>query len=372
MARSCFLIRKIIFWTINTENKELCRPYFPITNNKSIDKKDKKEEKPKEEKKKGEENKDTDVKETKGKKNYLKRNVQSSYTQSTFLYQSEMAITATSIGEIIVWDVCPALCKEGEAETDRRKIKTVELNKSNKKVASERDKISVLINYETYIVIGSGDGSINFYSYDFIIVRWFDNKCWLVTSISFDMSDDLLEMEEEEQFDADNKEEKIKFRSIPFIVSDVSASIKRFYDKDSQMIGEVDNVIEIEEIYKGIDTNITSISVHPSQNYIAYATDGISKFAKNPKHKSSEGLVKEKRFEPKPMVCIIYFPKHMGVMKEEQRKGEIDKYFREFSSIPNVIEYSPNGIHLCVGFDDGEIFVFPDKDLSEPKPVVYI
>lgn len=85
-----------------------------------------------------------------------------------------MAITATTTGSIIVWDVCEALCDEGDVITDRRKIKTVELLKYNKKDYSDKDIISYLINYEQYIIIGSGDGAVKFYDYKFIIVRWFD------------------------------------------------------------------------------------------------------------------------------------------------------------------------------------------------------
>ena len=52
------------------------------------------------------------------------------FTQSIFLRDNQKgntAITGTTAGYIIVWDVCEALCKEDEVKTDRRKIKTVDL-----------------------------------------------------------------------------------------------------------------------------------------------------------------------------------------------------------------------------------------------------
>ena len=50
------------------------------------------------------------------------------FTQSIFLHNNQKgntAITGTTAGYIIVWDVCEALCKEDEVKTDRRKIKKV-------------------------------------------------------------------------------------------------------------------------------------------------------------------------------------------------------------------------------------------------------
>ena len=58
------------------------------------------------------------------KKNCRKKNTQT-FSQSIFLRDNQkgnIAITGTIMGYIIVWDVCKALCKEGEVKTDRRKI----------------------------------------------------------------------------------------------------------------------------------------------------------------------------------------------------------------------------------------------------------
>lgn len=139
--------RNILFWNINPTDPSACRPYFPL-------------------KSKG------DKKEGAGSgTNSKQKSVE--YTQSTFLNKATMAVTATTAGYVIVWDICEALCKENEVKTDRRKIKTVQLL-NNKKETSDKDIINFLINYNDYIVIGSGDGAIKFYDYKFIIVRWFE------------------------------------------------------------------------------------------------------------------------------------------------------------------------------------------------------
>jgi len=138
--------KNILFWNINPTDPSACRPYFPL-------------------KSKG------DKKEGGSGANSKGKSVE--YTQSTFLNKATMAVTATTAGYIIVWDICEALCKENEVKTDRRKIKTVQLL-NNKKETSDKDIINFLINYNDYIVIGSGDGAIKFYDYKFIIVRWFE------------------------------------------------------------------------------------------------------------------------------------------------------------------------------------------------------
>ena len=169
------------------------------------------------------------------KKIYEKKNTPT-FTQSIFLRDNtkgNTAITGTTAGYIIVWDVCEALCKEDEVKTDRRKIKTVDLlgkykKDKDKKGPSEKDRINILVNYENYIVIGSGGGTVNFYDYNFIIVRWFENICWMVKSISFDMdyAKDKGGYKTYDEHPIEDSANTSNFRCLPFVISDVSATIK--------------------------------------------------------------------------------------------------------------------------------------------------
>lgn len=324
---------KILFWNINPMNPEACRPYFPIKS--KGDKRVVKDNKEKNEKEKQDKetntNTNTNIKEIKKEEKYSKFNKvkEIEYTQSTFLNGHSMAITATTAGYVIVWDICEALCKEDEVKTDRRKIKTVQLLKYKKDLISDKDIIKCLLNYEKYIVIGSGDGAIKFYEYNFIIVRWFENVSWLVTGISFDMGSSFENMYDE--FDEDgNKIDSVesgsstKFKCIPFITTDISASIKRIYDTKSNFIDYNDENIRYLEIYKGIESNIVSIAIHPKLPLIAVATDGVnSEFKKERKKK--ESIIREKRFEFRPYVQIFPFPDHMKYIKEENKLKEEEK-----------------------------------------------
>jgi len=394
---------KILFWNINPMNPEACRPYFPIKSKgdkRVVKEKDK--EKEKSEKDRESKSKDVHKKEEKDKSSKLSKTREVEYTESTFLNGHSMAITATTAGFVIVWDICEALCKEDEVKTDRRKIKTVQLLKYKKDLFSDKDIIKCLLNYEKYIVIGSGDGAIKFYEYNFIIVRWFENVSWLVTGISFDMGSSFENMMDEYDEDG-NKLDMIesgsstKFKCIPFITTDISASIKRIFDTKGTYIDYNDENIKYLEIYRGIESNVVSMAIHPKLPLIAITTDGVNNEFKKEK-KKKESIIREKKFEFRPYVQIFPFPDHMKYIKEENKMKEDEKMRRRNESnlinkkqkedtysgnaniddikkecnykiyldvIPTVVEFSNNGEFLLVGTSDARILFYDSNDLSK-------
>ena len=270
------------------------------------------------------------------KKIYEKKNTPT-FTQSIFLRDNtkgNTAITGTTAGYIIVWDVCEALCKEDEVKTDRRKIKTVDLlgkykKDKDKKGPSEKDRINILVNYENYIVIGSGGGTVNFYDYNFIIVRWFENICWMVKSISFDM--EYAKVKDYKGFSDERPIEDSantsNFKCLPFIISDVSATIKRVYNEKNEIITYGDENLKYQEIYRGLETEITCIAVSPKLNLIAVGTRGQppKNMIRKKVERRSDSILKEKRFEYRAYVQLFYYPNHMKAIKEENKRREEDE-----------------------------------------------
>jgi len=253
------------------------------------------------------------------------------FTQSIFLHNNQKgntAITGTTAGYIIVWDVCEALCKEDEVKTDRRKIKTVDLlgkyKKDKKGPPPDKDRIEILVNYKNYIVIGTGGGTVNFYDYNFIIVRWFENICWMVRSISFDMEYTRNKNNERDYYLNSLNEDTANtsnFKCAPFIISDVSATVKRIYNNSAdENITYGDETMKYEEIYRGVESEITCIAVHPKLNMIAVGTKG-----KPPKNmirkvegrRGGDSILKEKKFEYRAYVQLFYYPNHMKLIKKE-------------------------------------------------------
>jgi hypothetical protein len=167
----------------------------------------------------------------------------------------------------------------------------------------------------------------------------------------------------------DQKEEESantnKFKCIPFITSDISATIKRVYNTKTQMIDYSDENIKYEEIYRGVESNIMSIALHPHQQMLVFGTDARSIHRKEKVKTGKESIIREKRFEFKPYIQLFHYPDQMKALKEENLKMEeemkkkkktdgkgkehddhnneekyVNPYKRYLDSVPTVIEYS--------------------------------
>jgi hypothetical protein len=158
-----------------------------------------------------------------------------------------------------------------------------------------------------------------------------------------------------------------KFKCIPFIISDISATIKRIYNSKEQMINYSDENIQYEEIYRGVESNITSIALHPHQQMVVFGTDSAS-IHKKPKPKNGkDSIIREKKFEFRPYIQLFNYPDHMKALKEENLRLEeeqmkkkkhegktkekedssvkedekyVNPYKRYLEAVPTVVEYS--------------------------------
>ena len=105
-------------------------------------------------------------------------------TKSVFIPGTEMAVTATKGGDLLVWDKSLILEGIGEAN-EKRLIKIVTLNPS-KYSKSPFVSITMLNTVHNYLVVGNSDGSIRFYDFKFKIVAWFEDlNLNVIKSISF-------------------------------------------------------------------------------------------------------------------------------------------------------------------------------------------
>jgi len=232
----------------------------------------------------------------------------------------------------------------------------------------------------------------------------FKNVCWLVTSISFDLGlskgkDDLFGMEANSKLEEEGKDTTNKFSCIPFITSDISGVIKRISDKNSPMIYVSDQNIEYIEIYRGMESNIKSIAVHPQKQIIALGTDGNSIFKKKKERQFKDSILREKKFEFRSYIQLFYYPDYMKVIMEEneirekenlKRKQEkeeetkkndkdtkknekfepqkrADPYKIYTEHCPTVLEFSNDGNYLMVGLDKGDVLIFSPENLNENR-----
>ncbi|DBA03566.1 TPA: hypothetical protein N0F65_011467 [Lagenidium giganteum] len=123
------------------------------------------------------------------------RQVIGNFTQSIFVPDSKQALTGTEDGDLVLWDALQSdmddmshlVTHGGRAAArmhDRKAVKIVRLAGSSdvhKKVA-----LTHVMDMDGYLVLGSSDGAVRFYDFDFRLVAWFeDMNAGPVTSVSF-------------------------------------------------------------------------------------------------------------------------------------------------------------------------------------------
>ena len=167
------------------------------------------------------------------------------------------------------------------------------------------------------------------------------------------------------------------------------------------MIFVSDQNIEYMEIYRGMESNIKSIAVHPVKQLIALGTDGNSNFKKKKERQVKDTILREKKFEFRSYVQLYYYPDYMKVImeenemreqenqkrkkekEEENKKNDKEKTGKKADNFepqkrpdpykiytehcPTVIEFSNDGHYLMVGFDKGDVLIFSPENLNENR-----
>ncbi|KAG1654648.1 hypothetical protein FOA52_010276 [Chlamydomonas sp. UWO 241] len=90
------------------------------------------------------------------------------FTHSVFVPGGPQALTATSDGDLVVWDEQGVTVQVGTRATDRRAIKLMRIHSS---------PVTVLTTVGDYIVSGGADGFVRFYDPLLRIVAWFEDLC---------------------------------------------------------------------------------------------------------------------------------------------------------------------------------------------------
>jgi WD40 repeat protein len=180
------------------------------------------------------------------------------WTKTVFIPNSFMAVTASNIGVILVWD--KSLIIEGIGEqNEKRLIKIVTLNGNGL-------PINILTTvHDKYLVCGNSDGTIRFYDFFFKIVAWFEEIYMNnVKSISFSKTEPKAATNEMEQDGTDEV-----FKCSDFLVTDENALVCML---QSSLFEEIEPAKKKGyTIMSGIPSAISAIAVHPHENIIAIA-----------------------------------------------------------------------------------------------------
>lgn len=107
------------------------------------------------------------------------RQVVGNFTQSLFVPDSTQALTGTEDGDLVLWDIATptdaAVTSDSPAHLpDRKAVKIVRLAGSNSAEHKKGAALTVLTDMDGYLVLGSSDGAVRFFDFDFRLVAWFE------------------------------------------------------------------------------------------------------------------------------------------------------------------------------------------------------
>eukprot|EP00163_Fabomonas_tropica_P000349 TRINITY_DN10213_c0_g1_i2.p1 TRINITY_DN10213_c0_g1~~TRINITY_DN10213_c0_g1_i2.p1 ORF type:complete len:827 (-),score=176.13 TRINITY_DN10213_c0_g1_i2:228-2708(-) len=100
------------------------------------------------------------------------------FTQTLFLPGTQMAVSATVEGDLVLWE--PSLIKDSRTTShgDRRAVKVIRIKQDA--------AITYITSTKKYLVTGGEDGDIRFYDFQLRLIAWFEDlDAGAVTSISF-------------------------------------------------------------------------------------------------------------------------------------------------------------------------------------------
>lgn len=105
------------------------------------------------------------------------------FTQSVFIPDSTQAVTATVDGDLVLWD--RSLVGQGKGASrpgDKRAVKIIRVSGTD----MHGNAVGYMAPSEGYLVIGTEDGAVRFFDYQFRLVAWFEDlEAGPVTSVSF-------------------------------------------------------------------------------------------------------------------------------------------------------------------------------------------
>ena len=142
------------------------------------------------------------------------------YTKTVFLPGTQIAVTGTTGGDLLVWDRTLIIMGIGEQD-EKRLVKIVTLNQEE--VPGHFDAITMLLTVDNkYLVVGNSDGTIRFYDFTFKAEAWFEKELNLssIKSISFSNKQPVPATQGKIPDESGSK-----FKCSDFIVADSSAMV---------------------------------------------------------------------------------------------------------------------------------------------------
>ncbi|KAL3856807.1 hypothetical protein ACJMK2_011524 [Sinanodonta woodiana] len=242
------------------------------------------------------------------------------YSQSIFQLKSSRALTATSIGNLVVWDSNKPLTKVVNTEPSA--------NKKALKIIKLQDRgINVLTITDRFIVVGDVAGHVKFFDQSLKLVHWYqDFHLGPVSSVSFAYYPEFQPLAKEgTNFPPDATIEAKQFVIQDFVVGSSIAVFGNITADGSK----------VQIIHREHDAAIHALAPHPFKPYVIIG--------------SYSGLLKIWDYEKKEVLVSRVFDR---------------------GNLIRCCAYDPKGAYIAVGFVNGTVRILDsitlDDELQEP------
>lgn len=239
------------------------------------------------------------------------------YTQTIFLPESTQAATGTVDGDVVIWDL--SLIVDGLSRPDeRRAVKIIKL--------CPDVSLNVLqVHEKARVVIGAGDGAVRFYDYQFRVQAWFEDlSAGSMKSISFEKTPDNEDFEAAGSSGVGVEDD---FKCPNFLVSTGSALVVLVQSNLFYELSPDDRRGRL--VLQGLDTPVHGLCCHPAL----------------------------------PLVAVCGYSGFLHLWNYNTRSLHLVKIFEKL--VPHILQFSPDGKLLCVGFANGHCKLLKASDLSE-------
>ncbi|ETL81296.1 hypothetical protein L917_18373 [Phytophthora nicotianae] len=259
------------------------------------------------------------------------RQIVGAFTQSLFVPDSAQALTGTEDGDLVLWD---AVQTDTDAETastsfpERKAVKIVRL--AGGAEPQHKVALTVIVDMDGYLVIGSSDGAVRFYDFDFRLVAWFeDMNAGPVTSVSFALPASATNEGEHVNDTHQGDDTDEAFHVPDFIVSTASAFI---VGMSASLFGEHEpDRRRGTLLMQGINDSIHGLATHPRLPQLALS--------------SYSGVVQLWDYSAKRLIMVRRFD------SEKLR--------------PQCLTFARDGRKLVVGFTSGIVKVLHAHRLDD-------
>ncbi|KAJ8415526.1 hypothetical protein AAFF_G00425060 [Aldrovandia affinis] len=220
-----------------------------------------------------------------------------SLSQSIFSSEGFQAVTATLLGNMVVWDV--ARISATETALQRKALKLIPLQKHG---------VTVLTQTDSLIVTGNTMGHVTFYDEHFKLIKWYDEfNLDPIASISFSKETNG-NLDSQENYQIDAKPSVIR----NFVLSTATA-----------IVAHVDTELDkLQWVMKEQSVALHAIACHPHMPIVAMG--------------SHCGILRTWDYQDKAPVCSRVFHKEQQIQ---------------------CLTYDPKGFYLAVGFACGTVYI---------------